>query len=101
MRAAVGNGDEDLGDAELLAVSCHSADELQEAQRIGADFAFLSPVLPTQSHPGAPTLGWEQFSELCMDLPMPVYALGGMRTDMIRTAINHSAHGVALLSGIW
>ena len=62
---------------------------------------MLSPVLPTQSHPGAPTLGWERFAELCFDMPMPVYALGGMRSDMIRLAMNHSAHGVALLSGIW
>jgi 8-oxo-dGTP diphosphatase len=39
--------------------------------------------------------------ELCLDLPMPVYALGGMRADMLDIAIAHSAHGVALLSGIW
>jgi len=85
----------------LLAASCHDREELLQAAALGADFVVLSPVLPTQSHPGAPTLGWERFAELCLDLPMPVYALGGMRTDMLETAMTHSAHGVALLSGIW
>ena len=58
-------------------------------------------VLPTQSHPGAPTLCWERFAELSLDIPMPVFALGGMRLDMSESAQMHSAHGVALLSGIW
>jgi len=65
------------------------------------DFAVLSPVLPTQSHPGEPGLGWERFADLGADLPMPVFALGGMKPSMLETAMHHNAHGVALLSGIW
>ncbi|MEZ5543544.1 MAG: Nudix family hydrolase [Pseudomonadota bacterium] len=85
----------------LWAASCHDRDELQQAARLGAAFAVLSPVLPTASHPGAPTLGWDGFASACAGMPMPVYALGGMRTDMLDTARAHNAHGIALLSGIW
>lgn len=85
----------------LWAASCHNREELLHAARLGADFVVLSPVLPTPSHPGEPTLGWDKFTELCLDLPMPVFALGGMQLDMLETAMTHSAHGVALLSGIW
>lgn len=88
-------------DTRLLAASCHNREELQRAAELGVDFAVLSPVLPTQSHPGAPTLGWDRFEELCLDLPMPVFALGGMRLDMQTTAMRHGAHGISLLSGIW
>ena len=88
-------------DTGLLGASCHNRDELLHAARLEADFAVLSPVLPTQSHPGEPNLGWETFARLCRDLPMPVYALGGMRVDLKDTARHHNAHGVALLSGIW
>ena len=88
-------------DMQLVGASCHNREELQHAAGLGVDFVVLSPVLPTHSHPGAPTLGWEQFSALCFDMPMPVFALGGMRVDMINTAMTHSGHGVALLSGIW
>jgi len=85
----------------LVGASCHNRQELLRAAELGLDFVVLSPVLPTPSHPGAPTLGWERFAYLCLDLPMPVFALGGMRLDMIETSMTHSAHGVALLSGIW
>ena len=57
--------------------------------------------MPTQSHPGAPTLGWDGFAATCRDLPMPVYALGGMQVDLLQTAVEHNAHGIAMLSGIW
>lgn len=85
----------------LWAASCHNRAELQRAAQLGAHFAVLSPVLPTQSHPGAPTLGWDGFAAACRDLPMPVYALGGMQTGMLEHALAHNAHGIALLSGIW
>jgi 8-oxo-dGTP diphosphatase len=85
----------------LCAASCHDSAELDRAARLGVDFVVLSPVLPTASHPGEPTLGWSRFASLACDLPMPVYALGGMQTAMLDEARRHGAHGVALLSGIW
>jgi len=85
----------------LWAASCHNRDELLQAAGLGADFAVLSPVLPTSSHPGAPALGWQRFAELSRDLPMPVYSLGGMRRELQETAMVHNAHGIALLSGAW
>ena len=88
-------------DTRIWGASCHNREELQRAAELGASFVVLSPVLPTASHPGAPTLGWEHFAELCLDLPMPVFALGGMNVGMLETAMTYSAHGVALLSGIW
>jgi thiamine monophosphate synthase len=33
-------------------------------------------------------------------LPMPVYALGGMVPGLLQMAIEHNAHGIAMLSGI-
>lgn len=88
-------------DTPLCAASCHNRKELLHAAKLGVDFVVLSPVLPTASHPGEPTLGWDRFEALCHDLPMPVFALGGMKVDTLETAMTHSAHGVALLSGIW
>lgn len=85
----------------LWAASCHNREELHHAAALGADFAVLSPVLPTASHPGAPVLGWERFAELCRDLPMPVFSLGGMRHELRETALQHNAHGIAMLSGVW
>jgi 8-oxo-dGTP diphosphatase len=88
-------------DAFLLGVSCHDATELAHAAAIGADYALLSPVLPTLTHPGAPTLGWDRFSECAAASPIPVYGLGGLERGDIALAQSHGAHGVALLRGAW
>ena len=81
--------------------SCHNAAELRRAEELGCDFALLSPVLATQSHPGAPHLGWEKFAEIVAGSPIPVYALGGLNQDDMRTAWQHGAHGIALLGQAW
>lgn len=81
--------------------SCHNAEELRRAESLGCDFALLSPVLPTQSHPGEPSLGWEKFAEISAGCSIPVYALGGMTQDSMRTAWQQGAHGVALLRQAW
>jgi len=60
----------------LVAASCHTPDELCAAQSAGADFAMLSPVLPTASHPDANPLGWPAFAHCIDRVAMPVYALG-------------------------
>lgn len=88
-------------DCEWVAVSCHNAAELAHAAEIEADFALLSPVLPTLTHPGAATLGWEAFSALAAASPIPVYGLGGLARQDVALARSRGAHGVALLRGAW
>lgn len=83
------------------AASCHSAEELRRAEQLGCDFALLSPVLPTLSHPGEPALGWDKFSEIVSGCSMPVYALGGLTHEDMQTAHQHGAHGIALLRQAW
>jgi 8-oxo-dGTP diphosphatase len=85
----------------LIGVSCHDDTELAHAAKIEADFALLSPVLPTLTHPGAVTLGWARFTELAGASPIPIYGLGGLGQDDVALAQSHGAHGVALLRGAW
>jgi 8-oxo-dGTP diphosphatase len=86
---------------DWCAASCHNAQELQRAEQLGCDFALLSPVLPTQSHPGEPALGWENFAAIVAGSSIPVYALGGMQPAHMEAAWRHGAHGVALLRQAW
>ena len=81
--------------------SCHDLKELCRAEQLGCDFALLSPVLPTQSHPGESALGWEQFTAIAAQSPIPVYALGGLQLADMEVAWQHGAHGVALLRQAW
>jgi 8-oxo-dGTP diphosphatase len=81
--------------------SCHDAGELARAREWELDYVLVGPVLPTGSHPGAPHLGWPGFATLARGLPMPVYALGGIKRGQLEQAWSHGAHGIAMLSGAW
>jgi 8-oxo-dGTP diphosphatase len=88
-------------DLPLVGASCHNADELDRAERLDCDYALLSPVLPTASHPGAPSLGWARFAELAAGRTMPIYALGGLAAENLDLAREYGSHGIALLRGAW
>ncbi len=88
-------------DVEWCAASCHSVEELRRAEQLGCDFALLSPVQATQSHPGAPHLGWENFVAIAAGSSIPVYALGGLTHADMEAAWQHGAHGIALLRQAW
>ena len=85
------------GNSKWLAASCHNLEQLQHAQNIGVDFVVLAPVLATQTHPGATSLGWEQFADLVAKVNLPVYALGGMTKSSLSTARQSGGQGIAAI----
>ncbi|MES2312637.1 MAG: Nudix family hydrolase [Pseudomonadota bacterium] len=86
---------------QLVGVSCHDAEDLARAAGIGADFATLSPVAATLSHPQTPRLGWSRFHSLAEAAALPVYALGGMAPSHITQARQYSGQGVAGIREFW
>lgn len=90
-----------LEDNLLISASCHNEEELQQAAAIGVDFAVLSAVLPTQTHPDRSPLGWERFAQLVKGAPFPVYALGGVNQDHIRQSALMGGQGVAAITAFW
>ncbi|SEA68523.1 8-oxo-dGTP diphosphatase [Thiothrix caldifontis] len=86
---------------QWLSASCHSVAELQQVAMLGADFAFLSPVLPTLSHPGEEHLGWEVFAAMVDQVNIPVYALGGMDAHHVSTARHYGGQGIAAIRRLW
>lgn len=84
-----------------VAASCHDAAELQQAAALGLDFAVLGPVFATGTHPGASVLGFDRFSQLAREAPLPVFALGGLSAAQIVPARQHGAQGVAAIRGLW
>lgn len=62
----------------VTVATAHNIAEIAAANRARTDAVMLSPVFPTNSHPGAPTLGPARFRLLARHAQMPVIALGGM-----------------------
>lgn len=83
-----------------VGASCHDLMELKHAQEI-ADFAFISPVGQTSSHPKIEPLGWPVFAELVKSAKLPCYALGGLGEHDINQAYLHGGQGIAAISNVW
>ena len=84
-----------------LSCSAHDAAELRAAAAIDVDCAFLGPVHPTVSHPGAAALGWPGFAELAAVSAVPLYALGGLGPEALARARRAGAIGVAGIGRFW
>jgi len=82
----------------MIAASCHSLEELHKAELLGLDFAVLSPVMETSSHPEAKALGWQQLTEWLTEVNIPVFALGGMTRQDSKKAIKCGAQGISGIS---
>ncbi len=90
-----------LADGLWVAASCHGPDDLARAESIGADFAVLSPIKATASHPAVHPLGWTRFCAWVDDCAIPVYALGGMDRSDIGAALQNGAQGIAGIRALW
>jgi 8-oxo-dGTP diphosphatase len=85
----------------VCAASCHTRAEIERAGELQLDFAVLGPLFATPTHPGAQTLGWNNFASMVAETTLPVFALGGLGGADLDEAIAHGAHGLALRRAAW
>jgi len=88
-------------DVEWCSASCHNSAELDKASDLGLDFVLLGPVEQTSTHADVAGMGWKKFENLVQNYSLPVFALGGMRTENLDAARLRGAHGIAMLRGAW
>ncbi len=90
-----------ISEGYILGASCHNEEELIKAAEINVNYAFLSPVKFTASHPEAIAMGWDRFKRLINEVDFPIYALGGMRPSDLKIANVYGAYGVAMIGAVW
>ncbi len=80
----------------LLGISCHHRAQLERAAGI-CDYATLSPVFSPRSkpHDARETVGLDGLARACVDLDLPVLALGGLSPARVAPCLAAGAHGVA------
>ncbi len=84
----------------LLTCAAHSPRALRRAAVIQADAVLLSPVFPTQSHPGSNAIGPLRFLAWAREARCPVYALGGMSAANSGRLSGRAIVGIAGIGGL-
>jgi thiamine-phosphate pyrophosphorylase len=82
----------------IITVAAHSLPTARKSRC--ADAILLSPVFPTQSHPGSKTLGPIQARIIARLLHKPVYALGGIDAGTIKRLNGAKLAGIAALGAL-
>ena len=85
-----------------IGTSVHSAEEAQEAIRLGAGYLMAGNVFATSCKPGAAPKGVAFLQKICACSPVPVYAVGGMGLNraQIESVLACGSAGVCLRSAL-
>ena len=78
-------------------VSCHNIMAALQAQKLGYDFIFYSPIFKSTTHNDNKYLGRMKFNLQTRFLKIPVIALGGINNHNIKQLQNLNIKGFAAI----
>jgi thiamine-phosphate pyrophosphorylase len=87
--------DDSLGDP-VIAVSCHSPQEVARAAESCATFAVFAPVFEKKDAPGTSPAGLDALRLACRE-KIPVLALGGITLENEESCLRAGAAGIAAI----
>ena len=85
---------------QTLGVSVHSISEAQEAVALGATYLTAGHVFATDCKRDLAPRGLNFLQQVCEQVGIPVYALGGITPQTVRNLRGLSIAGVACMSGL-
>lgn len=83
---------------EIVGVSIHSLDEAVEAEKLGTTYITASHIFETQCKEGLAPRGLGWLREICANVNIPVYALGGINKENAQSCIDAGASGICMMS---
>lgn len=87
-------------DFTKIGCSVHSLEEAREAEALGAAYLTAGHIYATDCKRGLPPRGLAFLEEICRNVTVPVYAIGGIGlTDgRIEEVLMHGAKGACIMS---
>ena len=91
-----------LGDFSLVGTSVHSVEDAIEAEKLGASYLTAGHIYVTDCKKGLPPRGTGFLREVCLQVSVPVYAIGGIHPDenQMKEIIDSGAAGGCIMSGM-
>lgn len=82
----------------MVGLSCHTIDELHQAEDAGADYAFFGPVFDTPAKRlFGPPLGVVKLDAACRVTRLRVIAIGGVTLENSAECVHAGAAGIAAI----
>ena len=81
-----------------IGVSVHSVKEAKEATELGADYLIAGHIFQTESKPNVVPKGPELIKDICKNVNVPVYAIGGITSYNIKQIASNGGSGVCIRS---
>jgi thiamine-phosphate pyrophosphorylase len=88
------------GRALVVGKSTHSLDQARTAQREGADYIGFGPIFATPTKPDYDPIGLEDIRQAHLDINLPIFCIGGIKSDNLKEVIAAGARRVAIVSGL-
>lgn len=92
--------EEDRRRFNTLGTSCHSLEEVREAEALGVDYIILGHIFSTWCKQGLEPRGLEFLRLICLSTELPVYAIGGIDENNIGLVRGAGARGACLMSSL-
>ena len=88
-----------LSDFAQIGTSVHSVDDVRLAEKLGADYVFAGNIFETDCKKGLPGRGLEFLENVCKEVDIPVYAIGGITAEKMPQILGTGAAGGCMMSG--
>lgn len=84
----------------LIGASCHSVDDAINAEALGCAYVTAGHIFETDCKKGLPGRGLHFLREVCSDVQIPIYAIGGICPENISRVRAAGAVGACLMSSL-
>ena len=94
------NSPEIRASADVIGVSVHSLEEAQTVEKLGVNYITVGHIFDTECKKGLPSRGLNFLREICENVKIPVYAIGGINESNILQIKQSGANGACLMSSL-
>ena len=84
---------------KCLGASVHSVNEAVEAEKLGCTYITAGHIYDTDCKAGSPGKGLQYLKEVCENVSIPVFAIGGIKAENVADLTDLGAKGVCVMSG--